>query len=92
MDIDHGNKSPLQPRVVPAGEFKARCLKLMDEVHDSGTEIVITKRGKPVAKLVPAADETRPLFGAMKDTFRILGDIVEPLDVTWEAEANDRDT
>ncbi len=38
---------------IPAGEFKAKCLKLMDQVRESGKEIVITKRGKPVAKLVP---------------------------------------
>ncbi len=38
---------------IPAGEFKAKCLKLMDEVNATGEELVITKRGKPVARLVP---------------------------------------
>ncbi len=40
---------------IPAGEFKAKCLKLMDEVQQTGQEVIITKRGKPVARLVPVA-------------------------------------
>ena len=43
---------------IAAGEFKARCLKLMDEVQATGEEVVITKRGKPVAKLVPVKKES----------------------------------
>ena len=39
---------------MPAGEFKARCLKVMDQVHKTREPVVITKHGKPVAKLVPA--------------------------------------
>ena len=42
-----------QPRTIPAGEFKAKCLKLMDEVDETGVPIVITKRGRPVSRLVP---------------------------------------
>jgi prevent-host-death family protein len=42
-----------------AGEFKARCLKVMDEVLETGMEIVITKRGRPVVRIVPAT-ETQP--------------------------------
>jgi prevent-host-death family protein len=67
-------------RTIPAGEFKARCLKLMDEVAATGEEIVVTKRGKPVAKLV-RAETVAPRkfeFGYMKDTFDIVGDIVGP--------------
>ena len=79
----------IQIREIPAGEFKARCLKLMDEVRDRGTEIVITKRGKPVAKLVPATVEERPIFGAMKGTVTIVGDIVAPTGADWEAEAEE---
>ena len=74
-------------RTIPAGEFKARCLKLMDEVSRTGEEIVVTKRGKPVARLVavkPAA-EPETLFGYMKGTIEIVGDIVSPIDVDWNA-------
>jgi prevent-host-death family protein len=71
---------------IPAGEFKAKCLKLMDEVRDQGKEIVITKRGKPVAKLVPVGKAKRPsLFGCMKDTVEYMGDVISPVDVEWDA-------
>jgi prevent-host-death family protein len=71
---------------IGAGEFKARCLELMNEVRDQGGEYVITKRGEPVAKLVPVQQPKRPkLFGSMKGTVKTLGDIVSPLDEPWEA-------
>jgi len=72
-------------RVISAGEFKARCLALMDEVRDRGGEYIITKRGAPVAKLVPIRTERRPLLGSMKGTVNVLGDIVSPLDEPWDA-------
>ncbi len=72
-------------RTISAGEFKARCLSIMEEVRDGGAEYVITKRGAPVAKLVSAKMERRPLLGSMKGSVRVLGDIVGPLDEPWEA-------
>ena len=72
-------------REVSAGEFKARCLALMNEVRDRGGEYVITKRGTPVAKLVPVRTERRPLLGSMKGTVKTTGDIVGPLDEPWDA-------
>ncbi len=73
-------------REIEADEFAARCPELLDEVRHGGAEIVITERGQPVAKLVPAAEDTRARVGAMKGTVTILGDVVAPLDVAWEAE------
>jgi prevent-host-death family protein len=71
---------------IKAGEFKAKCLELMDWVAEGKEEIIITKRGKPVAKLVPvSAVPKKELFGYMKGTAEILGDIVSPIDVEWEA-------
>jgi len=71
---------------ITAGEFKARCLKLMDEVRDTGREVVITKRGQPVAKLVPVVGATESgVFGCMKGTVEIIGDIVAPMEDEWEA-------
>lgn len=73
---------------ISAAEFKAKCLKLMDEVARTRKSIVITKRGKPVAKLVPSEPEPRkPLFGYMAGTITYVGDIESPLDVEWEAQA-----
>jgi prevent-host-death family protein len=72
---------------VPAGEFKARCLKLMDEVRKTRRPLLITKRGKPVAKLVPVEDEEEaPLFGRLKGTVTIHGDIISPIKQDWHAE------
>jgi prevent-host-death family protein len=72
---------------VSATEFKARCLQLMDRVAEFGEEIVITKRGKAVARLVPVSGARREgSFGAMRGTARVLGDIVEPIAEAWEAE------
>jgi prevent-host-death family protein len=71
---------------IPAGEFKARCLKLMDEVRATRRPVVITKRGKPVAKLVPMDEETPSLFGRLRGTVTIHGDIISPVEVDWHAE------
>jgi len=73
-------------REIAAGAFKARCLKLMDEVQATRRPLVITKRGKPVAKLVPVEEEPSTIFGCMKGTVTILGDIVSPIEQDWHAE------
>ena len=77
---------------INAAEFKAKCLKLIDEVAATHEPLVITKRGKPVAKLVPIENEVpASMFGYMKGTVTILGDIVAPLDEVWSAESGDED-
>ncbi len=73
---------------ISAGEFKAKCLKLMDEVAETHEPIIITKRGKPVARLLPvenAAPRSR-LFGYMAGTVTIHGDIVNVPHEAWAAE------
>lgn len=71
---------------IKAGEFKAKCLELMDWVAAGREEIIITKHGKPVAKLVPLdVVAEKPLFGYMKGTCEIVGDIISPIDVKWDA-------
>lgn len=70
---------------IAAGEFKARCLALMDEVHERGSEYIITKRGIPIARLVPVPVTRRALLGSMKGTAKTLGDIIAPIDEPWDA-------
>ena len=70
---------------IKASEFKAKCLKLMDEVADTGEEIIISKNGRLVARLVPYRKKPKSLFGIDKGKIEILGDIIEPMDVEWEA-------
>jgi prevent-host-death family protein len=72
---------------VPATEFKARCLALMDYVRDTGREIVVTKHGKPVAKLVPVPAGSRDFIGCLRGTVTYHGDIVAPTGEVWEADA-----
>ena len=83
-----GGKTTGAPKVIKASEFKAKCLRLMDEVAESGQEIVITKNGRPVSRLVPYRQKPTSLFGIDKGRIEILGDIIEPIDVEWEAQAN----
>lgn len=72
-------------RRIAAGEFKAKCLKLLDEVAQTREPIVITKFGKPVAKLVPLGEEAFDIIGAMRGTVLWEGDIISPIDVEWDA-------
>lgn len=68
----------MKTRTMPAGKFKAQCLAVMDEVQRKRQSVVITKRGKPVAKLVPMETQRDDIFGFMKGKIRIKGDIVKP--------------
>lgn len=73
-------------KIISAGEFKNTCLKLMDNVAQTHEELIITKKGKPIAKLVPFESNNDP-FGFMKGSVVIKGDIVNfNLDQKWEAE------
>ena len=72
---------------IGAGQFKAQCLQLMNQVQQSRKEIVITKHGKPVAKLVPVEESAaQSIFGYLQGTVEIVGDIVSPLEEDWEVE------
>ncbi|MHB1702250.1 MAG: type II toxin-antitoxin system Phd/YefM family antitoxin [Acidobacteriaceae bacterium] len=78
---------------LPAGEFKAKCLALMDEVQATGATIVITRRGKPVARLAapsePQPTPFRSLRGLTKGSMTYSDDLIKPIegfDWTWDAE------
>ncbi|MBD3419602.1 MAG: type II toxin-antitoxin system prevent-host-death family antitoxin [Chitinivibrionales bacterium] len=73
--------------IIAAGTFKAQCLKLMDRVHETHEEIVISKRGKPVAKLV-AVDEkpAKSIFGMLRNSVVEENDIISPTGEVWDAE------
>jgi prevent-host-death family protein len=55
-----------QEQVVPAGDFKQRCLALLDQVAETGTPIVVTKRGRPVARVVPIPPPNQSLRGSLR--------------------------
>jgi len=73
-------------KTIAAGEFKARCLSLMDDVQRTRETVVITKRGKPVAKLVPISVDKDDFIGRLKGRIRIVGDIESPVvpPETWK--------
>ena len=64
---------------MPASAFKARCLSVMDDVQATGEPVIVTKRGKPVVKVVPVKQEKDDIFGFMADKFDIVGDIESPV-------------
>ncbi|GMR23868.1 MAG: hypothetical protein BMS9Abin37_2342 [Acidobacteriota bacterium] len=70
---------------IGASDFKPRCARVIDDVAEGGGPVVITKRGRPIAKLVPADGERKSIFGFAKGCVTVRGDIVEPIDVEWEA-------
>jgi prevent-host-death family protein len=65
-------------KTMTAGAFKANCLAVMDEVQAKRETVVITKRGKPVAKLVPISLDKDEIFGFLAGKAKITGDIVSP--------------
>jgi prevent-host-death family protein len=65
-------------KTMAAGAFKVHCLAVMDEVQSKRQAVLITKRGKPVAKLVPVEKEKDDIFGFFKGKIEINGDIVSP--------------
>src|SRR5271168_2862492 len=80
---DHGimtmDFQEAEMKKMPAGAFKANCLAVMDEVRTKRISVVITKRGTPVAKLVPIQTESDDIFGFFVGKGRIVGDVVSPI-------------
>ena len=71
---------------IAASDFKARCLRLLDEVAQERKSLTITKHGRPVAKLVPCESRAEPLEGRWKGRGKIKGDIVYfDTSSEWEA-------
>ena len=69
---------------IAAAKFKARCLALMEDVRATRQPLLVTKRGKPVVKLVPVDNAKDDFFDRLKGEFRIVGDIESPID-GWES-------
>jgi prevent-host-death family protein len=69
---------------IPAARFKERCLSILDHVDEEG--IVITKRGKPVAKLIPIRTESAELIGKLRGRVKVKGDVLST-GLGWNAES-----
>ena len=87
MDIVYSKLCTM--KTLPAGEFKQTCLRVLNEVRDTGEVVVITKRGVPVAQLAPVPrSKDSDWAGAMRGTGTIVGDLIAPALACedWEAE------
>ncbi len=71
-------------RHIKASEFKTKCRALIDEVARTGTAVIITKNGKPVAELVPHRPRKQSARGILKDELFVTGDIIAPIDAEWD--------
>lgn len=71
-------------QTIAASEFKATCLAVLDMVAESSEEFVITKRGVPVARLVPILREPRSLLGSV--SYDSVEDLMAPVDESWDAD------
>lgn len=75
---------------ISAAEFKAKCLKIMDTVQHTREEILITKRGKPIARLLPAGNPIpKSPFGCMQNRATMADDLVNPTGETWNVDRQD---
>jgi len=83
MDISSDQKYNIVMKQLSASKFKEQCLALLDRVDPEG--IVVTKRGKPVAKLIPFGTDSADLIGSLKRKLRIKGEILST-GIRWDAE------
>lgn len=72
---------------LPATEFKAKCLAYLDQVSQTRAPITLTKHGRAVARLVPVDDAEPVIFGRLAGTVVVLGDVVAPVELAWDADA-----
>jgi prevent-host-death family protein len=70
---------------IKASEFKAKCLALIDEVARTGESLVVTKNGHPLVELIPYRPKPKNARGIWKGQVEIIGDIMSPIDVEWDA-------
>jgi len=72
-------------KTISAAAFKAQCLTLMDDVRSTKRPLLITKRGKPVAKLVPVEEPKDDFIGRLKGVFEVVGELDDDSPEPWES-------
>lgn len=76
-------------QVVSASDFKAHCLDYLEKTRIGKVAYIVTKRGKPIAKLVPLNEQQATFaFGQMQGSATIIGDIIAPIEVDWGNDAD----
>lgn len=69
----------MKTKTMAAGKFKTKCLAVMDEIQTKREALIITKRGKPVVKIIPVEPQPDDIFGFLQGKGKITGDIVAPV-------------
>lgn len=77
------SQSDVDVRTVSASEFEDRCLSLIDEVVQTGDELIITQDGRPISRVTPYRTRRDGWFGADRGQYKIIGDIVSPMPDEW---------
>jgi prevent-host-death family protein len=77
--MSSSNKKPIQE--IAISKFKARCLSLLQEVSKTKTPLRVTRRGKPIADVIPASSEwdERSWIGSLSGSVEIVGDVISPV-------------
>ena len=74
--------------IIPIGEFKTHCYQIIEQVQKEGKSVIVTRKGKPVVKLLPIGSQIEDdecFFDSLKDSVVIKGDIISSIDVKWNA-------
>ena len=71
---------------IAISQFKAHCLEIIEKIQTSGQSVIITKRDKAIATVLPMGTKKVSLFGMLKNKAEIKADILEPIDEKWNAE------
>lgn len=71
---------------IAISQFKSHCLEIIEQLQANGNSIIITKRGKEVAQILPINTKKTSLFGMLKNKAEIKTDILNPIEETWDAE------
>ena len=69
----------------PASEFKTHCLKLMEDVRKTRRQLIVTRHGRPIVRVVPCAEEVEPVFGFLKGTLTSYSYLTSPINEDWDA-------
>ena len=75
----------MDPKQISTSELKTHCSRVIEQVRRGRAPVVVTVRGRPVARIVPVEEELPSLFGFARGTLTVHGDLLAPLDEPWEA-------
>lgn len=73
---------------IAISKFKSNCLHILENIRGGKKSIIVTKRSKPIAKIVPFEDDKTSILGSLRHKAEIKGDIIGPIDEKWDVDEN----